>query len=707
MYKIFDGLVETEKNFMAEKQSLDKLRNIGIVAHIDAGKTTTTERMLYYTGRIYKVGTVDEGTATMDWMEQEQERGITITAACTTCFWKEYRINIIDTPGHVDFTIEVERSLKVLDGCVVVFCAVGGVEPQSETVWRQADRYKVARIAFINKLDRVGSDFFGVVRQIETRLGAKALILQLPIGSEDNFRGMIDLLEMKALAYDSVAAGAAYNIEDIPGDLKNMAVRYREQLIEKVAELDELVMNKYVHDHTVSIPELKEAIRRLTIKNKAVAILCGSSLRNKGIQPLLDAVRDYLPSPNDIEVFSGINPFTHERIERRASEDEYLSALCFKIMSDPFVGKLSFFRVYSGKFRSGSYIYNANKRIKEKVQKLLRMHANKQEIIEEVGAGDIAACVGLKDTATGESICDEKNPILLESMHFPEPVISMAIEPLTKADQDKLGLALHKLEEEDPTFKVSYNSETNQTLISGMGELHLEIIVDRLSREFNVKANVGKPQVAYKETIGRKVISEGKFIHQSGGRGQYGRVVIEVGPGEKNSGVVFVNKISRGAIPREFIPAVETGVKEAAQTGILASFPVTDIEVVLVDGSFHEVDSSELSFRMAGSIALREALRKAEAVLMEPVMDLEVIVPEEYLGDVIGDLNSRRAQIASINQRANVKAIRCTAPLAEMFGYVTQIRSLTQGRGSYTMEPSFYQQVPRDIAEKIIAGYHS
>ncbi len=653
MYKIFSPALETNKNFMEADKSLEKIRNIGIVAHIDAGKTTTTERILYYTGRIYRIGEVDEGTATMDWMEQEQERGITITAACTTCFWKDFRINIIDTPGHVDFTVEVERSLKVLDGCVVVFCGVGGVEPQSETVWRQADRYKVARIAFVNKLDRVGSDFFSVIEQIRHRLGAKPLVLQLPLGSEENFRGVIDLIDFKTMVYDSNALGVQYRTEDIPGDLRETAVCYREELIEKVAELDEMLMDKYVHDHAVSVTDLKEAIRRLTLKNRAVPVLAGSSLRNKGIQPLLDAICDYLPSPDDIAVICGMTPLTHERIERKISKDEPLSALCFKIMSDPFVGKLSFFRVYSGRLESGSYVYNANKRIKEKVQKLVRMHANKQEIVEEVGAGDIVACVGLRDTVTGESICDEDYPILIESIHFPIPVISMAIEPITKADQDKLSLALRKLEDEDPTFKVNYNQETNQTLISGMGELHLEIVIDRLSREFNVQANTGRPEVAYKETVRKKVVAEGKFIQQTGGRGQYGRVIIETEPGEKNSDIVFVNRIVKGAIPREFIPAVEVGVREAAQTGVLASFPVIDVKVTLVDGSFHEVDSSELAFRMAGSLAMREALKKAESLLMEPIMDIEVVTPEQYLGDVIGDLNSRRVQIVSIGQRGN------------------------------------------------------
>jgi elongation factor G len=703
MYKIFLELAETGKNFM-EQGSLEKIRNIGIVAHIDAGKTTTTERVLYYTGRIYKMGDVDEGTAAMDWMEQEQERGITITAACTTCFWKDYRINIIDTPGHVDFTVEVERSLKVLDGCVVVFCGVGGVEPQSETVWRQADRYKVPRIAFINKLDRVGSDFFGVVGQVENKLGAPVLWLQLPIGSEEGFRGVIDLIQMRALIYDSDALETQYRIEEIPPDLKETAVKYREKLVERIAELDEGVMVNYIEDHNVAVPELKQAIRSLTVKNKAVPVLCGASLRNKGIQPLLDAVCDYLPSPSDVGVISGINPLTKEMVERRIVEDEYFSALCFKIMSDPFVGKLSFFRVYSGKFKSGSYIYNANKRTKERVQKLLRMHANKQEVVEEVGAGDIVACVGLKDTVTGETICDEKNPILLESMHFPQPVISMAIEPITKSDQDRLSLALKKLEEEDPTFKVSYNSETNQTLVSGMGELHLEVIIDRLVREFTVKANVGKPQVAYRETIKKKVISEGKFIQQTGGRGQYGRVVFEVEPGERNSGIVFNNRITRGVIPKEFIPAVEEGVKEAAQTGAIAGFPMIDVIVNLVDGAYHEVDSSDLAFHMAASLGLREAIKKADPVIMEPIMDIEVVTPEDYLGDVLGDLNSRRAQIVSIGQRGNAKAIRGLVPLSEMFGYVTRIRSLTQGRGSYIMEPSFYQDVPRDIMEKIVSG---
>jgi elongation factor G len=692
-------------NFM-DNLRLEKIRNIGIVAHIDAGKTTTTERILFYTGKIYKMGDVHDGNTTMDWMEQEQERGITITAACTTCFWNDYRINIIDTPGHVDFTVEVERSLKVLDGCVVVFCGVGGVEPQSETVWRQADKYRVPRLAFINKMDRVGSDFLEVVKQMKERLGAHVLIMELPLGSEENFEGVIDLIEEKALIYGKDSEGTDYKTEEIPQELKETAVEYRNELIERVAELDEEVMHKYVHDHSVSKIELKAAIRRLTIKSKAVPVYCGSSFRNKGIQPLIDAVCDYLPSPADTVLICGIDPKTHERIERERTIDEPFSALCFKIMSDPYVGKLSYVRVYSGKLTSGSFVYNANKRIKERVKKLVRMHANKQEIVEEVDAGDIAACVGLEDTITGDTICGEDNSILLENIHFPEPVISLSIEPVTKADQDKLSMALRKLENEDPTFKVNYNSETNQTIISGMGELHLEIIIDRLFREFNVKANVGKPQVAYKETIRRKVICEGKFVQQSGGHGQFGRVIIEMEPGEKSSGITFVNKISRGAIPREYIPAVEEGVREAAQSGILAGYPTIDILVTLVGGSFHEVDSSDFAFHMAGSIAFREGLRKADTILLEPVMDTEVVMPDEHLGDTIGDLNSRRAHIVSITQRGNAKAVRGLIPLAEMFGYVTKIRSLTQGRGSYTMQPSFYQEVPREISEKIISGHN-
>ncbi|MCM8765861.1 MAG: elongation factor G [Candidatus Omnitrophica bacterium] len=683
---------------------LEKIRNIGIVAHIDAGKTTTTERILYCTGRIHRIGEVDEGTTTMDWMEQEQERGITITAASTACFWKDCQINIIDTPGHVDFTVEVERSLKILDGCVVVFCGVGGVEPQSETVWRQADRYKVARLAYVNKLDRMGSDFFAVVKQIEERLGAKPLILQLPLGKEESFQGVIDLLEKKVLIYDLAPESLDYRTLEIPEALKAMAYEYREKLIERLAELDDLIMHKFIHNEEISFLDLQESIRRVTIKNRAVPVLCGASLRNKGIQPLLEAICAYLPSPLDRGVISGRNPFTQEIIEREADPEGYLSALCFKVMVDPYIGKLAYFRIYSGKLTTGMYVYNANKRIKEKIQKLVRMHANKQEVISEAMAGDIIACVGLKETVTGETISDEEHPILLESMHFPEPVLSIAIEPVTKAEQERLFLALHKIEEEDPTFKVKYNPETNQTLIWGMGELHLEIILERISREFNVATHTGKPQVAYKETIRKKVMAEGKFIQQTGGRGQYGRVVIEVEPGEKNSGIVFENRITRGVIPKEFIPAVEEGVYEATQTGVLANFPVIDIKVTLIDGTYHEVDSSEFSFRMAGYLALREALKKGEPVLLEPIMDIEVITPEEYLGEVLGDLNCRRAQIVSLGQRGNVKTIRGFVPLAEMFGYVTKVRSLTQGRGSYTMEPSFYQEVPREILEKVLPG---
>lgn len=695
-----------KKKFMEKNISLERIRNIGIVAHIDAGKTTTTERILYYTGRIYRMGEVDEGTAFMDWMEQEQERGITITAASTTCFWRDYQINIIDTPGHVDFTVEVERSLKVLDGCVVIFCGVGGVEPQSETVWRQADRYKVARIAYVNKLDRIGSDFFNVVKQMEEKLGAKPLILQLPYGREENFQGVIDLLEMKALLYDVDPEGLEYRQIDIPEEFKEIASEYREKLMERIAEMDDLLMYKFIHNEEISPLDLKEGIRRATLKNKVVPVLCGASLRNKGIQPLLDAICDYLPSPLDRKTITGKDPFTQEIIEREIDPEGYFSALCFKVMIDPYVGKLSYFRIYSGRIETGMYVYNVNKRIKERIQKIVRMHANKQEIIEEASAGDIVACVGLKETVTGETICDEEHPILLESMHFPEPVISMAIEPISKGDQDRLSLALDKIEEEDPTFKVKYNNETNQTIIWGMGELHLEIILERLKREFNVSTRVGKPQVAYKETIRKKVVSEGKFIQQTGGKGQYGKVVIEVEPGEKNSGLVFINKITRGVIPKEFIPAVEEGVREAAQTGVLANFPVIDIKVTLVDGAYHEVDSSEFSFRMAGFLALKEALRKGEPVLLEPIMDIEVITPEEYLGDVLGDLNARRAEIISLGQRGNVRTIRGYVPLAEMFGYVTKIRSLTQGRGSYTMEPSFYQEVPKEILDKILSGIY-
>lgn len=688
---------------MARQYLLEKTRNIGIIAHIDAGKTTTTERILFYTGKVHKIGEVDEGTATMDWMIQEQERGITITSACTTCYWRDLSINIIDTPGHVDFTIEVERSLKVLDGAVVIFCAVGGVEPQSETVWRQADRYKVPRLAYVNKMDRVGSDFFGTLKQIKERLGAIAVPIQIPYGTEDNFKGVIDLIEMKAIRYEDELEHE-YEVQDIPGDLVSMAKKYHANMIERLAEVDDVIMEKFVHNEHIKVEEIKGALRKATIKNTLVPVLCGSSFRNKGIQPLLDAICDYLPSPLDIPPIKGLDPLTGHHEERKTSDEEHFSALAFKIMSDPYVGKLTYLRVYSGVLKSGAYVYNSNKELNERIGKLVLMHANKQEIVEEVYAGDIAAAVGLKETKTGDTICDEEHPIILESMHFPEPVVSLAIEPATKADQDRLAMVLHKFQEEDPSFKVAYNEETGQTIISGMGELHLDILVDRMLREFRVEANIGKPEVAYKEAIKKVARCVGKFIHQSGGRGQYGHVVFEMEPGEQNSGITFISKIIGGTIPKEYIPAVKKGALLAAKNGVLAGYPVIDVVVTLVDGSYHEVDSSELAFKTAASIAFAEGLKQGGSVLLEPIMELEVTVPDEFLGQVIGDLNSRRAKIESIKQRANVKGITGFVPLAEMFGYASALRSLTQGRATYTMEPSYYAEVPKQIAEKIISA---
>ncbi|KPK38925.1 MAG: elongation factor G [Omnitrophica WOR_2 bacterium SM23_29] len=682
---------------------LEKTRNIGIVAHIDAGKTTTTERILFYTGKVHKIGEVDEGTATMDWMIQEQERGITITAACTTCYWQDASINIIDTPGHVDFTVEVERSLKVLDGAVVIFCAVGGVEPQSETVWRQADRYKVPRIAYINKMDRVGSDFFETVKQIKERLGTIAVPIQIPYGIEDDFKGVIDLIEMRAMKYED-ESGSDYVVEDIPHDLVSMAKKYHTNMIEKIAEVDDVIMGKFVHGEHIKVEEIKEALRKATIKNALVPVLCGSSFRNKGIQPLLDAICDYLPSPLDIPPIMGLNPLTGHHEERKTSDEEHFSALAFKIISDPYVGKLTYVRVYSGVLESGTYVYNSNKELKERIGKLVLMHANKQEIVDVVYAGDIVAAVGLKETKTGDTISEEEHPIILESMHFPEPVVSLAIEPATKADQERLATVLNKFQEEDPSFKVAYNEETGQTVISGMGELHLEILVDRMLREFRVEANIGKPQVAYKETIKRATRCVGKFIHQSGGRGQYGHVVFEMERGEQNSGITFISKIIGGTIPKEYIPAVKKGVLLAAKNGVLAGYPVMDVVATLVDGSYHEVDSSELAFKTAASIGFAEGLRQGGSVLLEPIMELEVTVSDEFLGQVIGDLNSRRAKIESIKQKANIKVVSGFVPLAEMFGYASALRSLTQGRAIYTMEPSYYAEVPKQIAEKIITA---
>ncbi|MFH0935912.1 MAG: elongation factor G [Candidatus Omnitrophota bacterium] len=689
---------------MMKKISLDKIRNIGIIAHIDAGKTTTTERILYYTGKTYKLGEVHEGTATMDWMVQEQERGITITSAATTCIWRDISINVIDTPGHVDFTIEVERSLKVLDGAVVIFCAVGGVEPQSETVWRQADRYEVPRIAFVNKMDRTGSDFFQVIEQIHKRLGANAAAIQLPFGKEADFKGLIDLIDRKLRLYKD-DLGKEFEDRPLPSEFHGDVEKYRTILIEKLAEVDDKIMEDYLHGKEISAQEIKETIRKTVIANKFVPVLCGSAFKNKGIQLVLDAVCDYLPSPVDLPPIKGTNPDSGDFEEIIASEEAPFCAFCFKVATDPFVGKLNYIRVYSGVLNSGSYIYNATKRERERVAKIVKMHANRQEIVESVSCGDIAAAVGLKETKTGDTLCTQENHILIEAMRFPEPVIQQAVEPKSKDAQEKLGMALHKLEDEDPSFKVIYNQETGQTLIAGMGQLHLEIIIDRILREFKVEAQVGQPQVAYRETLTKKVSSVGKFISQSGGRGQYGHVVLEMEPQEvPGTGITFEDKIKSGAIPREFIPSVKQGVMGAAKSGVLANYPVTDVKVTLVDGSFHEVDSSELAFQMAASIGFTEGLRKARPILMEPIMDIEIIVPEEYMGQVIGDLSARRAKISSLSQRHNLRTVRASVPLAEIFNYATSLRSLTQGRASYTMEPSHYAQVPSHIAEKIITG---
>jgi len=692
---------------MESNKLLVNLRNIGIIAHIDAGKTTTSERILFYTGRTYKIGEVHDGAATMDWMVQEQERGITITAAATTCHWKDCNINIIDTPGHVDFTVEVERSLKVLDGAVVVFCGVGGVEPQSETVWRQADRYGVPRVCFVNKMDRVGSDFPGAVDQIRQRLGANAAAIQLPYGKEENLKGIVDLVEEKLVVYKD-DTGKEMLIQDIPAELAEEVKKYRNLLIEHVAEADDSLLEKFLAEQPVSVEELKASIRRAVIASKFVPVLCGSSFRNKGIQPLLDAVCNYLPSPLDLPPIKGTNPDSAEFEEIDPSDEAPFCALCFKIATDPYVGKLNYVRVYSGELKAGTYIYNATKRVKERVAKIVKMHANRQEIVEKISTGDIGAIVGLKETKTGDTICEEGNHIILEAMRFPEPVIQQAIEPKVKNDQEKLSLALHRLGDEDPSFRIGYNQETGQTVMSGMGQLHLEIIVDRLLREFNVDVQVGVPQVAYRETITKAISSTGKFIQQSGGRGQYGHVVIEMSPQDvPGAGITFENKIKGGAIPQEFIPAVKQGIFETAKSGVLAGYPVTDIKVILVDGSYHDVDSSELAFKMAAGIALSDGMRKAKSVILEPIMDIEVIVPEEYMGSVIGDLSSRRAKIISLANKLNVNIIKAHIPLSETFNYATISRSLTQGRASYTMEPSFYAEVPSHIAEKIIAGYTS
>ncbi|KAB2951419.1 elongation factor G [Heliorestis acidaminivorans] len=687
---------------MSRQFPLEKTRNIGIMAHIDAGKTTTTERILFYTGRVHKLGEVHDGAATMDWMVQEQERGITITSAATTCQWQGHRINIIDTPGHVDFTVEVERSLRVLDGAVAVFCSVGGVEPQSETVWRQADKYGVPRIAYINKMDRVGADFFRGVSMIKDRLGANPVPLQIPIGAEDQFKGIIDLVTMKAVVYvDDL--GKTSDLAEIPEDLVDLANEYREKLLEAVAETDEELMMKYLEGEELTEAEVREGIRRGTIGVKMIPVICGSSFKNKGVQPLLDSVVAYMPAPTDVPAIKGVNPDTGDDDKRESSDAQPFAALAFKIMADPYVGKLAFFRVYSGVLNSGSYVFNSTKGKKERIGRILQMHANHREEIAQVYTGDIAAAVGLKDTTTGDTLCDEKNPIILESMQFPEPVISVAIEPKTKADQDKMSVALQRLSEEDPTFRMYTDQETGQTIISGMGELHLEIIVDRMQREFKVDANVGRPQVAYKETIRGKAKVEGKFVRQSGGRGQYGHCVIEMEPIDAGGGYEFVNKIVGGVIPREYIPAVDNGIREAMANGILAGYPTLDLRVTLVDGSYHDVDSSEMAFKIAGSMAFKEGARKCNPVLLEPVMKVEVVVPEEYMGDVIGDMNSRRGRIEGMEARANTQVVRGFVPLSEMFGYATDLRSRTQGRGQYVMQFDHYEEVPKNIAEGIMA----
>ena len=697
---------------MGRAYSLENTRNIGIMAHIDAGKTTTTERILYYTGINHKIGETHEGAATMDWMAQEQERGITITSAATTCFWAKkagskagvkHRINIIDTPGHVDFTVEVQRSLRVLDGSVTVMCAKGGVEPQSETVWRQADDYSVPRMIYVNKMDIMGADFYNVVQMVKDRLHANGVPIQLPIGSEDTFKGIIDLMTMKAeIYYDEM--GTQYGEEEIPADMLEKAKEYRANMVEAIAETDEELMMAYLEGEEIEMEDLKKALRKATINNEIVPMLCGTSYRNKGVQLLLDAIIDYMPAPIDVPNIKGVNPDTEEEDERPSSDDAPFSALAFKIATDPFVGKICYFRVYSGTVAAGSYVLNASKGNKERLGRILQMHANHREDIDIVYSGDIAAAVGLKNTTTGDTLCDEKHPIILESMDFPEPVIRVAIEPKTKAGQEKMGIALAKLAEEDPTFKTYTDEETGQTIIAGMGELHLEIIVDRLLREFKVEANVGEPQVSYREAIRKAVRVDHKYARQSGGKGQYGHVVIEVEPMESGKGYEFVNKIVGGAIPKEYIPAVDAGIQGAMQSGVLAGYNVVDVRVTLVDGSYHEVDSSEMAFKIAASMAFKEACRKADPVLKEPIMKVDVVVPEEYMGDVMGDLNSRRGQIQGMEARPGAQAISAFVPLSEMFGYATVLRSRTQGRGQYVMQPSHYEEVPKSIQEQIIAS---
>jgi len=687
---------------MAREYPLNKIRNFGIAAHIDAGKTTTTERILYYTGRTHKIGEVHEGAATMDWMEQEKERGITITSAATYCRWQDMQFNIIDTPGHVDFTAEVERSLRVLDGAVVVFDSGNGVEPQSETVWRQADKYGVPRIVFSNKMDKIGADFFMVVNDIREKLGAVPLPIQIPIGAESNFQGIIDLVTMKAHIWSGEELGAKFEIVDIPKELEEKSHHMRGEMIELLADYSDEVMNNFMEGKDSTVVQLKQAIRKATLEIKLIPVLCGTAFKNKGVQPMLDAVCDYLPSPLDRKAFKGTNPETGETDSREVDDKAPFSALAFKIQADPYIGKLTYFRVYSGTLESGSYVYNPGKNTKERISRIVRMHSNNREEVKSVNAGDIAAAVGLKNTSTGDTLCAEEHPILLESMDFPEPVIDVAIEPKSKADEEKLGIALSRLAEEDPTFRVRTNEETNQTIIAGMGELHLEILVDRMKREFNVQANVGRPQVAYRETIKKMTEAESKYIRQTGGRGQYGHVILTVEPQEPGKGYEFVNKIVGGVIPREYIPAIDKGIKEAMTAGTLAGYPVVDVKVTVIDGSFHEVDSSEMAFKIAGSMAFKDACKKANPVILEPIMRTEVVVPEEYMGDVIGDLNSRRGKIASMESKNKVQHIKANVPLAEMFGYSTSLRSLTQGRGNYSMEPSHYEEVPRQIADKIL-----
>ncbi|MGB2600209.1 MAG: elongation factor G [Candidatus Omnitrophota bacterium] len=683
-------------------EKIQDLRNIGIIAHIDAGKTTTTERILYHTGKIYKMGEVHDGTAVMDWMEQEQERGITITSAVTSCSWKDKTINIIDTPGHVDFTIEVERSLKVLDGALVVFCAVGGVQPQTETVWRQADHYDVPKLAFVNKVDRTGADFFKVIMDIHKKLGASATPIQIPIGKEDDFRGIIDLVTCKAYMFDEEADLGELVETDIPEEMKDVSSHWRHNLIEKLANVDEEVQELYLMDKGIYPDKLKQYIRKNTVKNLFIPVMCGSALKNKGMKFVMDAVCDYLPSPLDVTPPKGLHPETKEEIKVTPDAKEPLCAYAYKIMSDPFVGTVTYTRIYSGKMKSGTYVLNTTTDKKERIGQILRIHADQREMIQAAGPGQIIGLVGLKNTFTAHTLCDVAHPITLERIDYPEPVISMAIEPETRVDQDKLGGALKKLESEDPSFKVNYNEETGQTLISGMGELHLEILVDRLKREFGVGANVGSPQVAYRETITQAVNSVGKFIQQTGGHGQYGHVEVRLEPAEKGAGIIFEQEIKGGVVPREYFKAIERGVRNAAKTGALAGYPATDIKVTLYDGSYHEVDSSELAFNNAGALALREGIQKAKPVLLEPIMNLEVTTPDEYLGDVIGDMNMRRIKVEHIKQKGSTKIITGAAPLAQMFGYATALRSLTQGRATYTMEPSFYQEVPKDIMEKIV-----